>query len=78
MNNVYETAVETLMRVRKELVEGIAQAGATGGAGMSMRLAPQLVQVQQAIDYLETLSNEAEKESVAERMANMRAKRTQK
>jgi len=75
MSNVHEKAVETLMRVRKELIEGIAQAGEAGGGGMSMRMAPQLVSVQQAIDYLEAFSNEDEKVSVAERMAAMRAKR---
>ena len=77
-NNVYEKAVETLLRLRTELIGGIAQAGAQGGSGMSQRLAPNLVTVQQAIDILEELDKESEKVSVAERMAKLRAAKQNK
>ena len=75
---VYEKGVETLMRLRKELIEGIAQTGETGGAGMSQRLAPNLVVVQQAIDIIESLSEGKDTSDMAERMAALRAKRNQK
>jgi hypothetical protein len=78
MANVHEKAVETLLRLRLELIQGIATAGESGGAGMSQRLAPTLVTVQQAIDILEVLASAEEKDTVAERMAAMRAKRNQK
>lgn len=78
MSNVNEKAVETLLRLRLELIQGIATAGEQGGAGMSQRLAPILVQIQQAIEIIEKLSTEEAGATVAERMAAMRAKRNSK
>lgn len=77
MSNVHEKAIETLTRVRREIVDEIAKAGESGGMGMSLRMAPQLNSVQQAIEYLGAIAEEDEKISVAERMAAMRAKRNQ-
>ncbi len=77
MSNMHEKAVETLLRLRLELIQGIATAGQQGGAGMSQRLAPTLVDIQQAIDIIEKLGEEEVNNTVAERMAAMRAKRKQ-
>ena len=72
MSNEYETAIETLVRSRKELIHDIAGSGAQGGVGRSQQYAAVLVTIQNAIDIIEGLSN-TNTPSFAEKMAAAKA-----
>jgi len=74
--NEYGTAIETLLRSRKELIHDIAQAGVSGGIGRSQQYASVLVTIQNAINILQALDEPAN--VVADRMAAARAAKANK
>jgi len=63
-----DKAKDVLLKARNELINEIAGCGANGGVGRSQNYAPILVNLQNAIDVLDGLS-----ETTVDRMAAVRA-----
>jgi len=71
------SAIETLLRSRKELIHDIAESGISGGVGRSQQYAAVLVTIQNAINIIQELEAQSNINQ-ADRMAAVRAAKQNK
>lgn len=73
--NKYQAAQEVLIKAREEVLRELIICGQNGGTGRAGAYAPQLVNLQGAIDAIDRMSADAPK---VDRMAEVRAAKTAK